>query len=107
MRKALLSRKKPCETRAWLAANVKGMGFKEASHFLRNIGLGKDLAILDRHILKNLHKFKVIKKIPKSLSEKKYLEIESLMKQWAQRSRIPLSHLDFLLWHKETGHIFK
>ncbi|HHF09726.1 MAG TPA: DNA lyase, partial [Methanomicrobia archaeon] len=40
--------------REWLVQNVRGMGYKEASHFLRNIGFGEELAILDRHILKNL-----------------------------------------------------
>ena len=44
----------PFDTREWMVKNVKGMGYKEASHFLRNIGLGENLAILDRHILKNL-----------------------------------------------------
>ena len=44
----------PTAARVWLVENVKGLGYKEASHFLRNIGLGEDLAILDRHILKNL-----------------------------------------------------
>ena len=40
--------------RDWLAKTIKGLGYKEASHFLRNIGLGESLAILDRHILKIL-----------------------------------------------------
>ena len=42
------------EIREWLVENVRGMGYKESSHFLRNIGLGENIAILDRHILKNL-----------------------------------------------------
>ena len=42
--------------RDYLVKNIKGIGLKEASHFLRNIGY-KDLAILDRHILKNLKKY--------------------------------------------------
>jgi N-glycosylase/DNA lyase len=42
------------ELRKWLIANVKGIAYKEAGHFLRNIGIGKELAILDRHILRNL-----------------------------------------------------
>jgi len=42
------------EKREWIVKNIKGMSYKEASHFLRNIGFGEDIAILDRHILKNL-----------------------------------------------------
>jgi len=41
------------DLRIWLVRNVRGLGWKEASHFLRNIGF-RDLAILDRHILRNL-----------------------------------------------------
>jgi len=93
--------------RKWLIENVKGMGYKEASHFLRNVGFGDDIAILDRHILKNLVKYGVISEIPKSLTEKKYLEIEQKMKCFAQSAGIPFSHLDLLWWSEETGEIFK
>ena len=93
--------------REWLVRNVKGMGYKEASHFLRNIGLGKDMAILDRHILKNLKAFGVINDIPRSLSRKKYLEIEEKMRKFSHEIRIPMSHLDLLFWSRQTGEIFK
>ena len=83
------------------------MGYKEASHFLRNIGFADYLAILDRHILKNLKIFGIIEEIPKSLSKKKYLEIEEKMRNLANEVNIPLSHLDLLFWSKETGEIFK
>ena len=66
--------------REWLVKNVKGMGYKEASHFLRNIGKGENLAILDRHILKNLLLLGVIEKIPSSISKRRYYEIEKKMK---------------------------
>lgn len=95
------------ETREWLVENVLGMGYKEASHFLRNIGCGEKLAILDRHILKNLKAFQVIDDIPKSISKKKYIEIEKKMIRFADRINIPLAHLDLLLWYKETGEVFK
>lgn len=93
--------------REWLVKNIRGIGYKEASHFLRNIGLGTDIAILDRHILKNLMLFGVIKEIPGSLSGKKYLDIENAMSAFAKRIGIPMSDLDLLLWCKETGDIFK
>ena len=93
--------------REWLVRNVKGMGCKEASHFLRNIGLGKDMAILDRHILKNLKAFGVINDIPRSLSRKKYLEIEEKMRKFSHEIEVPMSHLDLLFWSRQTGEIFK
>jgi N-glycosylase/DNA lyase len=95
------------KTRTWLAENVKGIGYKEASHFLRNIGFGKDLAILDIHILKNLKKYGVIKDIPKTLTKIKYFEIENKLKIFSGKLRIPMSHLDLLFWSLETGKIFK
>lgn len=90
-----------------LVQNVKGMGYKEASHFLRNIGFGEELAILDRHILKNLKSLGVIEEIPRSLTKKKYFEIEKKMKKFSEKVKIPMSHLDLVLWYKETGEVFK
>ncbi|MEW6584177.1 MAG: N-glycosylase/DNA lyase [Nitrospirota bacterium] len=95
------------QLRDWLVTNIKGMGYKEASHFLRNIGLGNDIAILDRHILRNLHRFGVIDRMPDSLTRTRYLDIEDKMREFSERIAIPLAHLDLLLWFKETGEIFK
>ncbi|MEM3451653.1 MAG: hypothetical protein QW830_04540, partial [Nitrososphaerales archaeon] len=97
----------PFKLREWLVENILGIGMKEASHFLRNIGLGKDFAILDRHILKNLKEFNVIKDIPKSISKKVYLDIENKMREFSKQINIPMDELDLLLWSKETGIIFK
>jgi N-glycosylase/DNA lyase len=95
------------EKREWLVKEVKGYGYKEASHFLRNVGLGDEIAILDRHILKNLKLFNVIEKIPESITRKKYFEIENQLKKFAKDIKIPAGHLDFILWYKEAGEVFK
>lgn len=97
----------PIAAREWLVKNVLGLGYKEASHFLRNIGLGEDLAILDRHILKNLKILEVIDCVPASLSRSTYLEIERRMTEFSKAVGIPMGHLDLLLWYKEAGEIFK
>jgi len=97
----------PFEIREWLVKNVKGMGHKEASHFLRNVGKGRDLAILDRHILKNMRLIGVIEKIPGSMPPKKYLELEGILRQFSDEVGIPMDHLDIVLWYKETKEIFK
>ena len=94
------------QLREWIAENVKGIGLKESSHFLRNVGLGKNLAILDRHILKNLKEFGIIGEV-KDLTKKRYLSIESKMRAFAERLNIPLEELDLLLWSRETGRVFK
>lgn len=95
------------ECREWLVQNIKGIGYKEASHFLRNIGFGEKIAILDRHILRNLNQLGIIEEIPKSISQAKYMQIEKNMMGFAKQINIPLSHLDLLFWYKGTGEIFK
>ncbi|MCC7573885.1 MAG: N-glycosylase/DNA lyase [Candidatus Methanofastidiosum sp.] len=107
LRKEVEKNNSPFEIREWLVENVKGMGHKEASHFLRNIGKGGDLAILDRHILKNLKLLGVIEKIPESIPPKKYLELENVVREFSKEIGIPLDHLDIVLWYKETREIFK
>ncbi|MFH0731654.1 MAG: N-glycosylase/DNA lyase [Candidatus Omnitrophota bacterium] len=105
--KTKLNPKDPQATRGWLVKNVKGLGYKEASHFLRNIGMGENLAILDVHILRNLKKYGVIDTIPPSITKKAYLEIEKKMQRFAKKVNIPLGCLDLLFWSSQTGFIFK
>ncbi len=95
------------ELREWLVKNVKGFGYKEATHFLRNIGKNDGLAILDRHILRNLKRYGVIRALPTSLSRKRYLAIERRFKQFADELGIPIDALDLLFWSMETGEIRK
>jgi len=93
------------ELREWLVKNVKGIGYKEASHFLRNIGY-TNLAILDFHIIDVLTKHKIIEK-PTMITKRKYLEIEELLRKIARKSNLNLAELDLYLWYMETGKILK
>ena len=95
------------DKRKWLADNVLGLSYKEATHFLRNIGKNESLAILDRHILKHLHHQQVIAEIPRTLTKKKYLEIEKAFQVFAGEVGIPINALDLLFWSTETGVILK
>lgn len=105
--RGFLGEENPMNQRERLIRSVEGYGLKEASHFLRNIGLGEDLAILDRHILRNLVLLGVIDQLPGSLTKKRYLEIEDRMRDFSADVGIPLSHLDLLLWYRQTGEVFK
>ncbi|MFC1807953.1 N-glycosylase/DNA lyase [Candidatus Omnitrophota bacterium] len=105
--KKRLNSRNTLRTRDWLVENIKGLGYKEAGHFLRNIGLGQDIAILDTHILKNLKRYRVISKTPESISKKSYFDIEEKMRRFSKRVKIPLDELDLLFWSKQTGFIFK
>lgn len=95
------------ERRDWLARHVMGLGWKESSHFLRNVGFGAEVAILDRHILRNLVGFGVIQEEPKSLTPKRYEEIEDRMIRWSAEIGIPMDLLDFVLWYREAQDVFK
>ena len=107
VRKIIESCGSPFLMREWLVKNVTGLGYKEAGHFLRNIGFSTDLAILDRHILKNLKQLDVIPEVPGSLPRLRYLDVEMKMRRFARAVGIPMAHLDLLLWYKEAGTIFK
>ncbi|MGC9031668.1 MAG: N-glycosylase/DNA lyase [Minisyncoccia bacterium] len=93
--------------REFLIEEIKGLGMKEASHFLRNIGRGQNIAILDRHVLKNLKEFGIIKRIPETLTKKRYLEIEKKFIKFSETLGIKPDEFDLLLWAKETGFVFK
>ncbi len=92
--------------RDYLVANIKGIGYKEASHYLRNIGFC-GYAILDKHILKTLFEFGVIASPQPPATKKKYLATEELMRNFAEGIRIDFDELDLLLWSNKTGEILK
>jgi len=91
--------------REWFVKNIKGLGYKEVSHFLRNIGFD-DYAIIDFHIIDILVRHDIIKK-PKTLTKKKYLEIENKLRKIAEKTNLTLAELDLYLWYLETGKILK
>ena len=93
--------------REWIVRNIKGVGMKESSHFLRNIGC-KNLAIIDFHIIDLLAKHGLIEKPKnKSLTPKKYLEIENVLNGISKKTGLHLGELDLYLWYLETGKILK
>jgi len=94
------------EQRRWLVTNVTGLGWKEASHFLRNIGR-RNLAILDRHILTNLVHHRVLSAPISSLSARRYAMIEEEFRRFGASLGISIDELDLLFWSRQTGEILK
>lgn len=92
--------------REWLVKSVKGLGYKEASHFMRNVGYN-DVAIVDRHILSVLHKYGYIKSRPPHLTKNAYLDIEKTLAKIAKENRMSLAELDLYLWYMKTGEVLK
>lgn len=85
---------------------IKGIGYKEASHFLRNIGF-PGYAILDKHILNSLRELGVISARMRPTTRARYLAIEKKLEQFSREIGIDMDHLDLLLWSRKTGEILK
>jgi N-glycosylase/DNA lyase len=94
------------EARDWLVKNIKGLGYKEASHFMRNVGY-KNLAILDRHIINVMHDYKVLKQKPKALTKKNYLEIEKQFQGLSAKLGMSAAELDLYMWYMKAGEVLK
>ena len=92
--------------REWLAKNVKGIGWKESSHFLRNIGY-LDVAIIDRHIISNMVDHGILEERPKSITKRRYLEYEGILAEVARRVGMTLGEMDLYLWYRKTGKVLK
>ena len=105
LKERILNQPSENAARMMLARDVKGLGMKEASHFLRNVGFD-NLAIVDFHILNLLERYGVIVR-PKTLTRRRYLAIEALMRDVAQELGLTLSRLDLYLWYLETGRVLK
>lgn len=103
--KKKIQKMKDTEAREWLVKNIKGLGYKESSHFLRNVGY-KNLAILDRHIISLMHENKVLKQ-KQALSKKNYLKIEEKFKSIAAELRMSPAELDLYMWFMKTGEVLK
>jgi len=98
----------PFERRDWLAKDprVKGLGYKEASHFLRNIGF-KGYGILDKHIVRCLFELCVVDSPKPPTTRGRYLETESRMRSFAAQAKFDFDELDLLLWSMKTGEVLK
>jgi N-glycosylase/DNA lyase len=96
------------ERRDWLAREkgIKGLGYKEASHFLRNIGY-RGYAILDKHVLNCLAELKIIDDPKPPNTRAKYLTVEGKLRELNKMAGIDFDELDLVLWSMKTGIILK
>lgn len=108
LREKLTSFDNDLERRDWLVKEkgIKGLGYKEASHFLRNIGLS-GYGILDKHILRSLAELKIIEDPKPPNTRKKYLTVENKLKYLAEKLKIDFDEMDLVLWSMKTGEILK
>jgi N-glycosylase/DNA lyase len=108
LREKLQSFADPVERRDWLAREkrIKGLGYKESSHFLRNIGL-LGHAILDKHVMSCLADLKVVETSKPPATRARYLDTEERLRNFAREIRIDFDELDLVLWSMKTGEVLK
>lgn len=105
--KSQIEDKEPEKTREWLVKSVKGISWKGSSHFLRNIGYGKDFAIISGHIVQKMHQLGLIEDPELPGDKEEYLKYEDILRRFSEKVEISLEELDLVLWSMETGEIFK
>ena len=108
LRKKLTSFDCRFERRDWLVREkgIKGLGYKEASHYLRNIGF-KGYAILDKHVLNCLAELQIIDDPKPPNTRTRYLRVEEKLQQLCNMTAIDFDELDLVLWSMKTGAILK
>ncbi|MBS3149119.1 N-glycosylase/DNA lyase [Candidatus Woesearchaeota archaeon] len=106
LKEKILSFKDKDDLRDYLVNNIKGISWKESSHYLRNIGF-KGYCIIDKHILNCLTELGILESNKRPINKKQYLEIEQKMKEFSSSVGINVDELDLLLWSHKTGEILK
>lgn len=108
LRERIASFADPLERRDWLVKEprIKGLGYKEASHFLRNVGFS-GYAILDKHVLRSLAEVGAIESPRPPPTRARYLEAEERLRCFARELGIDFDELDLVLWSMNTGEILK
>lgn len=91
------------EAREFLVNKVNGIGYKEASHFLRNVGYF-DLAIIDRHVLRFITDIVGDIKLRK---RRDYFLVEGLLRSIADGLNIQVGLLDLFIFFKQTKTLVK
>ena len=94
------------EKRKIIKTEFIGLGMKETSHFLRNIGY-KNLAIIDRHILRMLVLCGVLNDAIYPKNDKQYVEIEEKMIAFSDNINIDMDALDLLFFAHSNGEVLK
>jgi len=108
LRRKLKSFRDPLERRDWLAQEkrIKGLGYKESSHFLRNIGI-RGYAILDKHVMGCLQDLQIVETAKPPATRARYLEVEGELKLFARDIKVDFDELDLVLWSMKTGEVLK
>jgi thermostable 8-oxoguanine DNA glycosylase len=84
------------DAREYVSSTFAGMGYKQSSMFLRDIGIAQNLAVIDLHIIWYLTNAENIE--VGTLSKKRYLFLEDYLRSMSQKIGISMIALDRLIW---------
>ncbi len=85
--------------RQQLIEDISGIGPKQASMFLRNIGKSYDLAILDTHVLQFMRMQGLLSEAGGRIGTiKEYEKTERVVVQYAASIGYPVGYLDWAIW---------
>ncbi|MFX0199587.1 MAG: hypothetical protein ACFFCW_25985 [Candidatus Hodarchaeota archaeon] len=88
------------EVRDYLVANIPGIGLKQSSHFLRNIGYSDELAIIDSHVITFLERIGMLEqRKAKHITDSTYLDLENKLKKLSRKFELNLSIFDMAIWN--------
>lgn len=89
----------PKNIRKELISDIPGIGPKQASMFLRNIGISYDLAILDTHVLRFMHMQKTLYLKQMNIGTlSAYERTERIAQNYANSLGYPVGYLDLAIW---------
>ena len=87
------------KARQWLVDFAPGLGPKQASMFLRNIGFSYELAVLDRHVLRYMELLGLLRQVRSSVhSMSGYLDTEASLRAHAEYAKCSVGILDWAIW---------
>ncbi len=99
IKKILLKAKNELEAREMLVCTCMGIGYKQASLFLRNIHYSENLAILDTHVLKYMGLMGLFNnRHNKTITKKHYSLYERKLMNYSNNLNTTLSKLDVAIW---------
>jgi N-glycosylase/DNA lyase len=85
--------------RAKLVQDLPGIGPKQASMFMRNVGASYDVAILDVHVLSFFQRIGLLTVSGSAVSTlKTYEKTETVANAYAVRCGHPVGYLDWAIW---------
>jgi N-glycosylase/DNA lyase len=99
LRELLISSPTSMDARVCIVSTAIGAGPKQTSLFLRNIGYGDDLAILDMHVLRYMTWIRLASTRANEVQTLPgYLRTENLFRSHAKQMGVSVANLDLAVW---------